>query len=359
MTDTLYLDALIVGQGLAGTLLAAELIGRGLRVMVIDDGHRSSSTYMAAGLLNPVTGMRLTRIRQADRFIPQALQTYRGLEQTWGTGFYHAKPLLRIFRTERQRSDWLERRRATDYQAYLDAPLEQADIPVPIDAPFGGGLQHQTGYLDTPVFLAAGRQWLIHQSALRETGFDWSGVELREDHARWHDLTARCIISCEGYRGQQHPWFGWLPFRPCKGQILTLETRDRLPDVILNRGTWLVPVGGGRARIGATYERDAVESGPTAAARQQLMVAARELFAGHIDWQLAGEAAGVRPGTRDKMPLVGLHPEHAALGMFNGFGSKGVMMAPFYARRMADALQHATPVPDEVSLMRWWNPHAG
>jgi glycine/D-amino acid oxidase-like deaminating enzyme len=357
VTGLRRVDALIVGQGLAGTLLSATLMARGLRVLVVDDGHRSSSTRMAAGLLNPVTGLRLTRLRQAERFIPEALHSYRELEQRWGVGFYHAMPMLRIFRSERQRADWLKRLRTPGYGPFLQEPLSSAELPADLYAPHGAGLQLQTGYLDTPTFLAAGRRWLRQENALQEGGFDWSGLQLGDQEARWRDVAARWVIGCEGYRGADHPWFNWLPFRPCKGQILTLETPDRLPAWILNRGTWLLPVGAGHARVGATYERDDIGSGPTLAAREELLREARDLFQGRVRWELRGEAVGVRPGTPDRMPLVGLHPQHAQLGMFNGFGSKGVLMAPYYARCLAAALLDGAALPEEASLQRWWNPH--
>ena len=357
MTRSRQVDVLIVGQGLAGTLLSAALMERGMRVLVVDDGHCSSSTRMAAGLLNPVTGMRFTKLRQAERFIPAALHTYRELERHWGVGFYHARPLLRIFRSERQRSDWMKRLRCPEYAGYLRVPLPPDEIPAGLHAPFGAGPQQQTGYLDTPVFLDAGRRWLLRKNALFAGVFDWSMLQLGADDVHWREVTARWVIACEGYRGEQNPWFGWLPFRPCKGQILTLETPDTIPEWILNRGTWLLPVGAGRARIGATYEREDIGSGPTAAARESLLRDARELFEGRVRWDLCDEAVGVRPGTRDRMPLVGLHPRHPQLGMFNGFGSKGVLMAPYYARCLAAALFEGAALPEEVSLQRWWNPH--
>jgi glycine/D-amino acid oxidase-like deaminating enzyme len=119
----------------------------------------------------------------------------------------------------------------------------------------------------------------------------------------------------------------------------------------------LLPVGAGRVRVGATYERDDIGSGPTLAAREELLREARDLFQGRVRWELRGEAVGVRPGTPDRMPLVGLHPRHAQLGMFNGFGSKGVLMAPYYARCLAAALLDGAALPEEASLQRWWNPH--
>ena len=43
------------------------------------------------------------------------------------------------------------------------------------------------------------------------------------------------------------------------------------------------------------------------------------------------QALGVRPIINESKALIGLHPVHRRLGMFNGLGSKGVLHAPFFA----------------------------
>ena len=52
----MQVDFLIVGQGLAGSLLAKELLRRGRTVHVVDDRWKSSSSQVAAGLMTPLTG---------------------------------------------------------------------------------------------------------------------------------------------------------------------------------------------------------------------------------------------------------------------------------------------------------------
>ena len=52
-------DFLIVGQGIAGTTLAMELIAQGASVLVIDAYNKSSSSQVAAGLFNPIAFRRV------------------------------------------------------------------------------------------------------------------------------------------------------------------------------------------------------------------------------------------------------------------------------------------------------------
>ena len=53
-------DVIIIGQGLVGSLLAIACQWAGLNALVIDNAHKDSSTKIAAGIMNPLIGPRLT-----------------------------------------------------------------------------------------------------------------------------------------------------------------------------------------------------------------------------------------------------------------------------------------------------------
>ena len=60
------IEVLIVGQGLAGSLLALELEKRGRKIHVVDNNPSTSSSKVAAGLYNPITGRKMTKTWMAD-----------------------------------------------------------------------------------------------------------------------------------------------------------------------------------------------------------------------------------------------------------------------------------------------------
>src|SRR6478609_7832556 len=90
-------DIIIVGQGLAGTLLALELEKLGRRVRIIDDHHRDAASPVAAGLINPVTGMRLSPTAGAAELIPFAISTFRALELKFGVPLYRDMAVFRAY----------------------------------------------------------------------------------------------------------------------------------------------------------------------------------------------------------------------------------------------------------------------
>ena len=63
-------DYLLIGQGIAGTALSYQLLKRGKNVLLIDKKRNDSSSRVAAGLFNPITGRRMIKTWLADKLFP-------------------------------------------------------------------------------------------------------------------------------------------------------------------------------------------------------------------------------------------------------------------------------------------------
>ena len=96
-------DYLILGQGLAGSLLAWHLLQAGKRVLVIDDGLRSSSSKVAAGLINPLAGMRFNCAPRTAEWLASAHAFYDQLGKHFGRHYFHPIDMQRLFRSPEQR----------------------------------------------------------------------------------------------------------------------------------------------------------------------------------------------------------------------------------------------------------------
>jgi glycine/D-amino acid oxidase-like deaminating enzyme len=349
--------ALILGQGLAGSLLAWELAARGWRLLVLDDASPSAASRVAAGLINPVTGPRLVKTPLADELLPALQASLRGLEGRFGTRFLHRLPLLRRFDSERMLEFWQRRTEDPAYRGYIrPAALHPKDL-APCTAPLGGFAQGRTGWLDAGALVRHLGDWLRSASILHSGEVHYADIRIEAHGVRWRDRRADRIIFCEGYRLGSNPWFDWLPLQPAKGELLTMETGVPLPPWILSAGRWLIPVGGHRFRFGATWSWDPLDESPSVAGRERLLADLdRDFPALAKTASRRNHLAGVRPGTRDRHPFLGLHPAMPSVGVFNGFGSKGSLAIPWYARRFADFLTAGTPLPPEADVRRWWPP---
>lgn len=347
------IDFLIIGQGLAGSLLAWELSQRGASILIIDNGTENAS-QIAAGLVNPITGMRWVKSSDVDILLPAAKRCYQQLAAVFGQAFYIEKPMLRAMRSDAEFRQAQKRRHDVAYQAYLDEPHLPGAHPYNIPMPYGSVLQQQTGYLLTRALLTRLKDFFIARNSYRLADFHPEAIELGP-LLRWQDVTPKRIIFCEGYQAIHNPWFSWLPFQAAKGEILTLSHQQTLPDVLLNYGNWLIPSARQQSRIGATFSHDPLDNIPTATARTQLLSGLMAFSPALAQAEVTAHHANVRPCTLDKQPFLGFHPTHPPLAIFNGFGAKGSLQIPWYSQRFADTLLHNSPPP--ATIQRYYATH--
>lgn len=346
------IDVLIVGQGLAGSLLAWELMRRELRVIVVDNGCRNAS-QVAAGLINPVTGQRLVKSSDINDLLPAAMQCYRQLSEAFQQHFFVALPMLRILKNASEQQAAGRRLRQSGYQDFL-APYPAAEVTY--QAPYGILLQARTGYLKTGLLLSHLRNFLIAKAGYRQAQFDYNELIL---HPRlsWRELLPRHVVFCEGYRAQRNPWFGGLPFQPAKGEILNCRGTAKCPEQIINYGHWLIPIDEQQFKLGATFQPGQTDTRPTEAARHILLNGISTVIPDLKPIEVTMQQAGVRPATLDKQPFIGSHPRYANLHIFNGFGSKGSLAIPWYARQFAAVLQQRALLPAPVDIQRYYETH--
>ncbi|HNA42542.1 MAG TPA: FAD-binding protein, partial [Saprospiraceae bacterium] len=63
------IDYLIIGQGIAGTTLSYNILQRGKTCHVASDDNSISSSYISAGVINPVTGRRIVKSWMIDELM--------------------------------------------------------------------------------------------------------------------------------------------------------------------------------------------------------------------------------------------------------------------------------------------------
>jgi glycine/D-amino acid oxidase-like deaminating enzyme len=342
----MIIDYLIIGQGLAGSLLAWELIQRNCKVVIIDSGNENASR-VAAGLINPITGMRFVKSSDVDTLLPIAKQCYLELAEFFQEIFYIEKPMLRLFRSDQELTYCLKRLDNPDYQNYLGTIMPPGRPINNLETSFGFLEQKHTGYLLTSPLLTCLKNFFITRQCYRQAIVDYQDIQLQPS-LRWQDISPGKIIFCEGHHATKNQWFAWLPFQLVKGEILTLEHQTQLPDKILNFGNWLIPLNTRHIRIGATFDRKNLNTLPTECGKSDLLNSLKSLSVNLAQVTLINHQANIRPCTSDKQAFIGHHPQYPQLAIFNGFGAKGSLQIPWYSQHFADALLKNTPIPSNI-----------
>lgn len=345
------MDFILVGQGLAGSLLAFELIRAGKKILVYDVPGRNQSSRVAAGLFNPITGRRFVKTWKADLLFPYLTEYYKRLENELNSKFFYPMRLFRPFFSIEEKNEVISKTCHEELGPYVDriihAPLENHSI----NTELGGIFLKNTGYLDIPCFLDSIRQSILSKGEYREESFEYDKLELNDEGIRYKAYTAKRIIFCDGIHAGTNPFFKWLPFRPVKGEILIIQP-DLQFDFIFNRQIFILPCHNGLCKVGATYSWDFTDGNPTEDAKNYLEKKLKQIF--KVKYIVVEHLAGIRPATRDRRPFLGLHQDFPALGIFNGLGSKGVSLAPYFARHFVEYLLTGKELDKEVDIKRYY-----
>ncbi len=335
-------DFLIVGQGLAGTLLALELEKRGKRVLVVDDAWASAASMVAAGVLNPVTGIRLTKTLGADDLLPAAHRIYAELEARYGKKFFHFVPFYRYYGSEHERAVKAQRVATEDYGDWLSDDVPAGTLcSGGLNDKLGGFFVRRTGWLDLPPLLKTVAEDLRSRGSLRNEVFGENELTVEKNGVRWRDVFARGVIYCNGFRARESKYFSHLRWQPAKGEYVELDLAgtEKFQEQILKGSVVAIPLGGSRWRVGSNYDREVLDSVPTKLVAEHLQRMALSLFAfPPNEVKIVAQRAGVRPAIAGAVPAVGPHQGFPRVFLFNGFGSKGTTWIPLYAERFAEKL---------------------
>ncbi len=312
----------IVGQGLAGTLLAWACEMAGIRFHLIDPGHSAAASRVGAGIINPITGQRLVKSWRVDELLAPAESMYRAIEKELGVPLLRRLRVRRELRTERERQIFAAKRESGELAPYLRALPGRDDVFF-IEPAF---------HVDLPRLVQASRERWRCGGVLQEraaTPDELSGTEIP-------------TIACLGA--------GEVPLRRLalervKGELLHLEPEPRAPDAasaarsteIRNDGHWLLPLPDGAWAVGATYDRVATDLEPSRVAGEVLMASAHRLW-GEERPRMRAALAGWRTSALDLRPVAGWLPGRPAQGLCNGLGSKGALLGPWLARQWVQHL---------------------
>src|SRR5215211_7210435 len=100
----MQVDVLVIGQGICGTLLSWFLYKEGKTILVMDDAVENTSSSVAAGVINPVTGRRYVTSWMAEELLQFAELTYNDIGNYLGKKVFHPKSIIDFFPTPQMRN---------------------------------------------------------------------------------------------------------------------------------------------------------------------------------------------------------------------------------------------------------------
>jgi glycine oxidase len=326
-------DVVIVGGGVIGTAIAWRAALHGLDVTLIDPGDDAAkASLVAAGMLGPVSesvfgerdllNLNLLAIGRFPGFTAE-------LEAAAGqpTGLRTEGTLAVAYDSD----DLAALRRLTAFRHSIGLAAQELDgrqcrelEPFLAPGTRGGVLASGDLSVDNRRYLAALKEAAC-KSGVRTVKAAATGVTAADGHVRvttsaaGEPLSARQVVVAAGWAtrmidGVPDPVRTAL--RPVKGQILRLRHPNAMPPIATHtiratvggRDVYIVPRADGEVVVGATQEeRDDTDA--TAGAVHDLLRDAMTAVPAISELILAEVSVGLRPGSQDNGPIVGLAAE--------------------------------------------------
>ena len=361
-------ELLVLGAGVIGLSCAWRAAQQGRRVTVLDPAPASGASWVAGGMLAPVTeawpgeeellALGVEAVARWPAFAaelteaagrPAGLRTDGTIVVATGSGdraeldtlAAHlarlGRPVERLGGRELRR---LEPGLGPDVRGGLSVP---DDLAVDNRALLGA-LRTAAERLGVTFVAAAA-------AVVLDDGARVVGVRCVDGAERAADTV---LVAAGAHSAGLHPALNGL-VRPVKGEILRLALRPgafpaprrTVRALVDGRPVYMVPRADGLV-LGATQSEVGFDTTVTVGGIRDLLRDAERILPGIAEYALVESAAGLRPGSPDNLPLIGaVGPE--GLLVATGHHRNGMLLAPVTADTVA-ALLRGAAVPGPVRV---------
>lgn len=344
---------LVVGYGFAGASLSYFLSQRNIKVDVISNPifDRSSSSAVSAGIMLPFSGKRKTLSYNISNVLPFALKHYEYIQNQSGHKLLYDLPVRQIITEARDYNEWFSKSNEIESSKFLNQ-IYLTQISDKLKKHIGYLQFNQSNAVSIHELLKGYRKSSINLSIHHDL-FSFDNLKIGNTFIIYNNIEYDQLVFCEGYRTIENKFWKNLPFQPVKGEIVDIHAPDLNLDFILNSSIYIIPLGSDRYKVGATYNWKDIDEIPSREGVQMLKFELDKMIS--VDYQIIGHQASVRPAIQDRKPVIGFHPEFKSIGIFNGLGTKGAMLSPYYANMMANYMIDETPIDKDVSVDRFSN----
>ena len=330
--------SLILGQGIAGSVLAWMLHWEEKTVHILDRGSNLTASRIAAGLITPFTGRRLSKAGDFENSVAVAKEFYRTVEKETGASLLNDEAAVRFFVNDAERDFFLKERYETHSSEIELISGENGSVM--------GFRMLGAARLRVTTFLEVTRTYFAAKGGVHIVDLDPVGdIEITENavQIRKQGLTGQELFFCQGYQAEENFWFPRIPDAPARGEILRLDIPGRTAKEVVHRGFWLAPAtdqsedtSAHEYLLGATYDRENLDQNETQSGRDELLRGLNEITT--ENYRVIAHYSAIRAGMKTRRPIAARHSKYAHVAILNGMGSKASLMAPITARRLLNLM---------------------
>lgn len=359
-------EVLIVGGGVIGHSISYYLNKSGLSATVMEKGESGhQTTRAAAGMLGVHTENK--RSGEFYRFCKESRDLYKSLRQE----LYELTSIdiqlssfgmLEVALNENEAQKLWEKQAAFSELEWLErAELKEKILSLPSKA-VGALYMREDGHVESTRVCEA-----FKQAALQLGGGVLENchvVTIQKAKATFilttnkGSFTADQVVIATGADSER--WFTTFdlpnPMVPIKGECFSIKPKKReIKATLFFDDFYLVPKLDGRYIIGATSVPNDQTSDTSAGGIFELMQRLFSVFPNLQREALLSVWSGIRPGTKDGLPIIGEHPNYSGLVYATGHYRNGVLLAPATGKLVKELMidkRASTPVLGLISPER-------
>ena len=348
------MKVVIVGGGVIGLLSALVLAQAGCQVTILEKNSGAiESSWAGGGIVSPMYPWRyppavtaLAQLAQAEYpLLAQQLFAMTGINIELNA----CGMLMLEAEDQRDALVW-----GQQYQQQL-LTLSAKDISQlsPLLANFKTGIWFpHIANVRNPLLLSALMQ------AVTQLGVCYRN---HTNIVSWHKINNR-IAAIESSTGEKYTadafvitagaWTGQIlnllaitmPVNPMKGQMILYKLPEqKLKQIVLHQGHYLIPRQDGHLLCGSTLENTGFEKQTTDEALALLQKTANRIMPLLSQYQPIKQWAGLRPASPNGIPYIGRVPQFSNLWVNAGQFRNGLVLAPASAQLLADLMLCRTP----------------
>ncbi|ACV25548.1 FAD-dependent oxidoreductase [Kangiella koreensis] len=327
----------IVGAGIAGRLLAWQMVKKGYQVTLFDKNAFNSEaacSFAAAGILSPLAELEMaepTIFELGERSIQLYPELIKELDQPV---FYrqigslvtaHSSDKIELNHFHRMLKHKLAD--CDDYVQNISVADKEPEL-----AHMGDGLWlTNEGQLDTIGLLNALQQVLLKKDVEWKEQVEVQAIEPGQIKTNAETYSFDWVFDCRGVGSKNE-----LPLRGVRGELLWLQARDVKIDHLTRLmhpryRIYIVPRPNDIYLLGATEIESEDYSSVSVRSSLELLSAAYSLHKSFGEARIIKQVVNCRPALPDNLPTIELED---GVGRINGLYRHGILLAPAVVKQM-------------------------
>lgn len=336
---------LIIGQGIAGSVLAYRLIKKGVDVHIYDQGSDNSASAVSSGLINPITGRNFVKTWILEKLYPEAITLYKDIEENFKISFLNDINIFRNISDIKDENLWNSRLNQEGYEPYMseidrDSKYKGFLNGISKTGPVRMGLQ-----INTSLLLSTLRNNWLEREVLTPEAFVHGELRVSHKSFRYREEEYDHVVFCEGWKAANNPFFPNIDLQLFKGELLHVRFSDLPKDSAIKSSMYIIHMFKDLYWVGSTNAWFPNQEAPTPEKFKQLLAFLNDKL--KVAFEIVDHKAGIRPSTNNRKPYIRRHPTHPNMYIFNGFGTKGLSLSPYWSKVLVEGMISAKELDTE------------